>query len=424
VSGFRPLDLGEISVKRLFYGWYVALACGVGLACGLATVLTYTFGVFAVPLRETFGWSQTEAFAGLFYAVLMMTFIGPFFGQLVDRVGARRIILVGLVCEAALIASFAAQDDNVLTFQLRYALLALFGVGTTHIAFTRIIAVWFDRRRGLALGITLAGVGIGGFGWPLLSQWAIAALGWRDAYLVVAATVLLVGCSAILLVVRESPQSMGLLPDGAAPSAGQGSSSLPPGLTLREALATRTFWFMLAAFLLIGVGITSVQVHLVPLLVSRGVTPMRAANVLSILAVALIVGRIGAGWLMDRFFAPRVAIAFLLGPVVAMFLLAAGVSGTLAFVAGILTGLAVGAEVDVTAFLASRYFGLRYFSSIYAWYYSAYSLGAGLGPLMTANAVDRFGSYDGILLMHAGLLVIAALLLWRLPPFPQWARTD
>jgi MFS family permease len=410
-------------MKRIFYGWYVALACGIGLACGLATVLTYTFGVFAVQLRAAFGWSQTEVFAGLFYSVLAMTFVGPFFGQLVDRLGARRVILVGLVCEAALIASFYLQNEHVWTFQLRYVLLAIFGVGTTHIAFTRIIAVWFDRRRGLALGITLAGVGIGGFTWPLLSQWAIEAYGWRDAYLVVATTVFVVGCSMILLVVRESPQSIGLRPDGESARDGSaGAAQVPPGVTLREALGTRTFWFMLVTFLLIGIGITSVQVHLVPLLVSRGVTPMRAANALSILAVALVVGRVGAGWLMDRFFAPQVAIAFLLGPIVAMLLLAAGVSGWLAFLAGVLTGLAVGAEVDVTAFLASRYFGVRYFSSIYAWYYSAYSLGAGFGPLLTANAVDRFGGYGGILVAHAGLLVVAAFLLSRLPPFPQWSK--
>lgn len=408
-------------MRRLFYGWYVALACGVGLACGLATVLTYTFGVFAVQLREAFGWSQTEVFAGLFYSVLTMTFVGPMFGQLVDRLGARRVILAGLVFEAALIASFSMQNEDVLTFQLRYVLLAFFGVGTTHIAFTRIIAVWFDRRRGLALGITLAGVGVGGSAWPLLAQWAVDAFGWRNAYLVVAGTILLIGCSVILLVVRESPQSMGLLPDGESVRVAE-SAGAAPGLTLREALSTRTFWLMLVTFLLIGVGITSVQVHLVPLLVSRGVTPMRAANALSMLAVALVVGRVVAGWLMDRFFAPRVAIGFLLGPIVAMLLLAAGFSGWLALLAGVLTGLAVGAEIDVTAYLASRYFGVRYFSSIYAWYYSAYSLGAGLGPLMTANAVDRFGGYGGILIVHAGLLVLSAVLLSRLPAFPQWSK--
>lgn len=408
-------------MKKLFYGWYVALACGIGLACGLATVLTYTFGVFVTPLRQEFGWSQTEVFAALFLSVLTITFVAPFFGMLVDRLGARRVILVGLVFEAALVASFYFQDENVLTFYLRYIGLAVLGVGTTHIAFTRIIALWFDRQRGLALGVTLAGVGIGGFVWPILSQWAINAYGWRSAYLVIAAAIIVFGCTIISLVVRDSPQSMGLLPDGDAATSGKDeatASGAALGVTLKQALATRHFWMMLVVFLLIGIGVTSVQVHLVPLLISRGVTPMRAANALSILAVALVFGRVGAGWLMDRFFAPRVAIAFLLGPIVAIVLLANGASGWLAFVAGILTGLAAGAEVDVTAYLVSRYFGLRHFSSIYAWYYSAYSLGAGLGPLATANAVDRFGGYTEILMVHAAMLVIATLLLARLPGFP------
>lgn len=406
-------------MKKLFYGWYVALACGIGLACGLATVLTYTFGIFVTPLRDAFGWSQTEIFSALFLAVLTITFVAPVFGQIVDRLGARRVILVGLVLEAALIASFFYQNDSVWTFQLRYILLSIFGVGTTHIAFTRIIALWFDRRRGLALGVTLAGVGIGGFVWPILSQWAIDAYGWRSAYLIIAMTIVLVGCTVMLLVVRDTPQSLGLLPDGDKPVAhGNERSAGPLGMTLKAALATRHFWLMLFAFLLIGTTVTSLQVHLVPLLISRGVSPMRAANALSILAIALIIGRVGAGWLMDRYFAPRVAIAFLLGPVVAIGLLAAGVSGWLAFVAGILTGLAAGAEVDVTAYLASRYFGLRFFSGIYAWYYSSYSLGAGFGPLMTANAVDRFGGYTEILLLHGVLMVVSALLLALLPAFP------
>ncbi|MEZ5563929.1 MAG: MFS transporter [Gammaproteobacteria bacterium] len=408
-------------MKRLFHGWYVALACGIGLACGLATVLTYTFGVFVTPLRAEFAWSQTEVFAALFLSVLTITFVAPFFGLLVDRLGARRVILVGLVLEAALVASFYFQDANVLTFYLRYIALAVFGVGTTHIAFTRIIALWFDRQRGLALGVTLAGVGIGGFAWPILTQWAIDAFGWRSAWLVVAAAIILVGGTSVLLVVRDSPQSMGLQPDGDTAAGSRDRAvkhGAPPSLTLKQALATRHFWTMLVVFLLIGVAVTSIQVHLVPLLVSRGVTPMRAANALSILAVALLFGRVAAGWLMDRIFAPRVAIAFLLGPIVAIFLLANGASGWLAFLAGILTGLAAGAEVDVTAYLVSRYFGLQHFSSIYAWYYSAYSLGAGLGPLATANAVDRLGGYTEILFAHAAMLAVATILLALLPAFP------
>lgn len=406
---------------RFFYGWYVALACAVGLACGLASVVTATFPIFLAPLRAEFAWTAPEVFFALFVTTLTITFVAPFFGALVDRVGAKRLIIIGLLLEAAVLGSFALQTASLASFYARYAVLAILGLGTTHVAFTRVISVWFDRHRGLALGITLAGLGFGGFFWPLLAQWSIENFGWREGYLIVAAVIALVPTTVIALVVRDTPQSMNLLPDGAPAQADAAASRGPPaGLTAGEALRTARFWMMLATFFLLGTAITSVQVHLVPLLTSRGVTPMLAATAMSVLAVALVFGRLIAGWLMDRFFAPRVAIAFLLGPIVATFLLAAGVTGPLAFLAGILTGLAAGAEVDVTAYLTSRYFGLRFFSSIYAYYYSAYSLGAGTGPLITAQAVELAGNYTSILYAHAGLLVVAGVLLSRLPPFPDW----
>jgi MFS family permease len=352
-----------------------------------------------------------------------VTIAAPFIGSLVDRFGAKRMILVGFVMQSAVIASFATQTESLLTFYARYIALAILGLGTTHVAFARVISVWFDRRRGLALGIALAGLGLGGIIWPLLSQWAITEYGWRTAYVIVALTVATVGILSIGLVVRESPESMGLLPDGdEQPKEIAGVSPVTvtqSGFTLAETMRQGQFWLMLAAFLLIGVAVQSLILHLVPMLVMRDVEPMRAAQAQSLVAAALIVGRLGAGILMDRFFAPRVAIAFLVGPVVGIILLASGASGTSAFVAGMLTGLAAGAEVDVTAFLASRYFGLRYFSRIYAWFYSAYSAGAGIGPLITAQAVERYGDYTEILYVHAGLLVMAALMLSRLKPFPR-----
>ncbi|MSR09550.1 MAG: MFS transporter [Gammaproteobacteria bacterium] len=410
-------------MRKVFYGWYVAVACGLGLACGLASVITATFSIFLGPLRAEFGWTPSQTFTGLLLVTAAVTIAAPFIGSLVDRFGARRIIIFGFLMEGAVIASFATQTESLLTFYARYIALAILGLGTTHVAFARVISVWFDRRRGLALGIALAGLGVGGIIWPLLSQWAITAYGWRTAYVIVALAVATVGILAIGLVVRESPGSMGLLPDGdEQPKAVRGVVPEVPaqtGFTLGETLRQGHFWLMLGAFLLIGIGVQSLILHLVPMLVLRDVEPMRAAQAQSLVAAALIVGRLGAGMLMDRFFAPRVAIAFLLGPVVGIILLASGASGTAAFLAGMLTGLAAGAEVDVTAFLASRYFGLKYFSRIYAWFYSAYSAGAGIGPLLTAQAVEHYGDYTEILYVHAALLIIAGLMLTRLKPYPK-----
>lgn len=415
-------DSPAAATSRYYYGWVVAIGCGIGMATGIASVLTSTFQVFLQPLQEEFGWTRPQLFGALTVTLLVVTASAPFFGVIVDRFGARRLILTGLLLEGLVMASFALQDDSIGMLYVRYVALALVAMGTTHIAFARVITVWFDRQRGLALGIMLAGVGLGNIVWPVLTQWAIDTWGWRAAYLVIAGVILVVGLGVVALLVRDSPESMGLTVDGVERQAASASApaSATYGMERREAMRTRTFWLMLAAFLLIGASVSSVQGHMIPILTSRGVSASTAAIVLSILGGSLVVGRIAAGWLMDRYFAPRVAVAFLIGPIVAIALLGAGVTGVWAFVAGALTGLAVGAEMDVTTFLAGRYFGVRHFSAIFAFFYAVYTLGAAFGPLGTAIAADINGGYTGVLMVHAGLLVLGALLLLQLPRFPRW----
>jgi MFS family permease len=193
-------------------------------------------------------------------------------------------------------------------------------------------------------------------------------------------------------------------------------------MTLEQARRDPFYWTMLLTFLLIGIGLQSVMLHLVPMLRSRGVDPMLAATAQSTLFFGLVIGRLITGWLMDRFFAPRVALAFLIAPIIGIAVLALGGSGWTAFAAAALVGLAAGAEVDVIAFLTSRYFGLMQYSRIYGTYYAVYSLGGGLGPLLTAQALERTGGYAPILWVHISLLAIAALLLSRFRSFPSWPR--
>ncbi|MBW7931373.1 MAG: MFS transporter [Gammaproteobacteria bacterium] len=410
--------------RKIFYGWYITIACCIGLACGLTSVLTGTFSIFLGPLVAEFGWQPSDLFVALMLATVTVTVASPFIGVLIDRFGAKRMILAGFILEGIVLASFAAQDASLGTLYARYILMTLLGLGTTHVSFARVISLWFDRQRGLALGIALAGLGVGGMIWPLLSQWAIDAYGWRTAYLIVTAVVTTLGFLAIAIIVRDTPAAMGLLPDGAPAAGGAGAKpSQPAGFTLAQTLRQAHFWMMILAFFLVGFGTVSLQMHLVPLLKLRGVDPMRAALALSLFSAALIVGRLAGGMLMDRFFASRVASTFLIGPIVASVLLAIGADGASAFtggaIAGVLAGLASGAEVNASAYLAGRYFGLRYFSRIYAWYFSAYSIGAGFGPLITAKAVEANGGYSGVLYVLGGLLTLAALLLFSLKPFPK-----
>ncbi len=276
------------------------------------------------------------------------------------------------------------------------------------------------------LGIALSGVGIGGFLWPLFAQAMIEQYGWRNAYLLLAAAIAVIAMPTIALLLRDSPESVGQRADGDPPTeptaAAPVAAASLPGLTLAEALRTRAYWMVLGTFFLVGLAVQSVMVHLVPLLGARGLSPMLAELAQSMLFLAVTSGRLVTGWLMDRFFAPRVALAFLLAALCGVALLASGAAGPTAFVAAMLVGLAVGAEVDVIAYVTSRYFGPLSFSRIYGTFYGAYSLSGGIGPLLTAESVDRTGDYQFALGMHAALLVAGCLLLLKFERFPDSHR--
>jgi MFS transporter, OFA family, oxalate/formate antiporter len=152
---------------------------------------------------------------------------------------------------------------------------------------------------------------------------------------------------------------------------------------------------------------------------ARGESPQTAAAVQASLWAVLVVGRVSTGWLMDRFFAPRVGFTFLLLPIVGVGMLASGASGVVALLSAMMVGLAAGAEVDVVAFLTSRYFGLKHYSLIYATYFSAYAFGSGVGPALTAWAVEKAGGYEPVLWVISGVMAVAAALLLTLPKFPK-----
>jgi MFS family permease len=283
-----------------------------------------------------------------------------------------------------------------------------------------VITLWFDRRRGLALGLALSGIGIGGFLWPLYVQAMIENFGWRNAYLLLAAAIALIALPVSLLMLKDGPELLGQTPDG-EPRRAAAVAAAQEGMTFAEALRTRRYWLMMLTFFIVGFAVQSVMLHMVPLLTGRGLSPMLAALAQSMLFLAVTTGRLVTGWLMDRFFAPRVALAFLVAPIIGIGLLAAGAGGVPAFAAALLVGLAVGAEVDVLAYLTGRYFGQKHFSRIYGSYYGMYSLSGGIGPVVTALVVERAGGYPVALTGHALLLVVGCVLFAMFGPFPGQA---
>jgi MFS family permease len=409
----------RIFSSRIFYGWWVAAASGLGLACCIATLVAATFGIYLGPLRAEFGWRASDAYLATLLVTGVSALLAPIVGGVVDRIGARRVIVGSFIAVVAILASFYFLGNSLTQFYVRYLLLGALGVGTTHVAFARVIALWFDRKRGLALGIALTGVGLGGFAWPIFCQHMIELAGWRVAYVAQALVIGLVALPIVALVIRDTPQMLGLEQDGRARRPSAPAASLA-GATFRDAVRGSRYWLMIVAFFLMGLALQSVMLHLVPLLIARGLTPMWAAVAQSSLFLALVCGRLTSGVLLDRFFAPRVAIAFLIAPLIGLVMLALGVGGAAAFIAALLVGLAAGGEVDVLAYLAGRYYGLRHYSAIYGSFYGLYTFGGGAGGPLTARMAEGPAGYAPALWLHAGLIVVACYMLTRLGPFPNW----
>ncbi len=410
--------------RRIFYGWFVVGASVIGLAFSWPVFAIYTFGPFVIPLSTEFGWQRGEMSAAITVVSWTAMFVSLALGFMVDRLGVRPVMLPSIVLLGLTVASMYFLTGSLWHFYATYFLIAVLGAGTSILVFSKLVLNWFDRKRGLALGISIAGVGVGQAIVPLVATHLIVNFGWRLAFVALGLLVIVLSGGVILLLIRESPDEMGLHKDGALPvDAASSSSHIISGYTVKQAAATRPFWLMLFSFFLVGFCIHGAAVHLMPLLQDRGIPATRAAQILSALGFAVIFGRILGGYLMDRVFAPYVGIAFMLGPVIGLAMLALGASGGWALAAAILLGLAIGAEFDILGYFTSRYAGLKAYGMVYGIMLACFQLGGGIGPYVMGIGFDRTGSYDIVLWTFCAMFLTSCILFGLLGPYPDLPET-
>jgi len=391
---------------RLFRGWWIVLVAIVGQCFGLGPVLVYTFGIFIKPLAEAFKSNRGSIALAVSMIDVVLALTAPGAGRLVDRFGARWVIVSSLLALTACLVGLSFLEPPLWHIYALYMLAGLVGVATVPVTYSRVVANWFDRNRGLALGVATTGVGLGTFITPPLTQFLMEKVGWRGAYLGLAAATLFVALP-VGIFLRGTPQEVGLLPDGAeVVSAPARRPEAPTGLTVGEALLTTTFWQLCGIFFCVAVCVNGAAFHLVPLLTDQGMSGRSAAMAVSVFGLSSIFGRVGNGYMVDRYFAPRVAAGLFAGAAAGIALLWAGGTGHTAFLAAALLGLAIGAESDVMPFLISRYFGMRSMAELYGCAFGAYTLGNATGRILFAHGFDTQGSYR---LPLAGGFVLLAL---------------
>ncbi|TYC86080.1 MFS transporter [Novosphingobium sp. BW1] len=381
------------AVRREFAeNWLTVLAAGLAIGVGMMGIGFYALGLFVTPVQEEFGWSRAAASGAATFEQLGIFLSAPIVGRLADRYGVRVIAIASYIAAPIGFVLLSRAGNSVAMWWGLWLLVSLAGCGTTPAIWARAVSAKFNAGRGLALGLMLMGSGLAAFLAPALLGPIFASSGWRTAALAMAATILVVGLPVSLLMPREKK----------APVA-----SAEPKVRGRFEVNRQTLTIVGIAVLL-GFFVAGLIVHLVPMVVDRGMPAAEAAQVAAKIGIAVIVARVIVGYLFDRFHAPFVAALFLLSPVVAALLLAFGGPVT---AAALMLGLAAGAEVDMLAYFTGRYAHLRNYGATYGVVLGMFSFGAAFGPAAFGWSVDATGSYHFALIASALALVIVVALI-------------
>jgi MFS family permease len=402
---------------RAFYGWWVVAAAATGLFWG-APLTVFSFSVFFKPLMHDFHAGRAAISLAFTLGGSAAAISAPLAGWLTDRYGARKVILPATVMFASVLLLVRVLSANIGQFYVLYVLLGLLVNGVGPVPYGYVVSHWFNRRRGMALGLMMFGIGAGAMVIPAAAQRLIAAFGWRSAYAIFGCAVLLIALPIVAVFLKERPAEFGLMPDGTEPGSSLALKFMgPPALSLREVWRSQPFWLMVCPFFLVGASVHGCAVHLVAMLTDRGISVQTAALGSSLLGVAVLAGRVGTGFLLDHFLAPRVAALCFAGVAAGIALLCIGNSTGICFVGAFLVGLGLGAEVDMIAFLVSRYFGLAHFGQVYGFAFAAFLLAGAVGPVAMGAGFDRTGSYTTPLAALCISAAAAALLISRLGPY-------
>src|SRR5580700_1818182 len=311
-----------------YYGWRVVTAAGLGAMVGFGSLFVYSFSVFVKPLAAEFGWSREAISRGFAIAAVTLGIVSPLLGRWIDRFGPRRIILICMTVYGCAIASLSMLRSGLWQLYVTCFVLGVVGNGAAHLAYSRSISTWFQRRLGTALAFVMVGAGLGAMILPVVAQAIISRSGWRAAYASLGGLALLLGLPLSWRYIRER----GVVGHKAAP--------VPhSGMTWQQGLRSSPFWIVTAILFVSSISMNGAITHLSALLTDRGLTAGTAALCTSILGGSSLLGRIVVGWLLDRFFGPRVALAVNLITALGIFLLARASSFPAGCVAAALIGI-------------------------------------------------------------------------------------
>ena len=388
---------------------------------------SHTFSVFLLPISEDLGISRTSLASAYAFATLVAAFGLPHVGRLVDRHGVRTVLIgVGIAFGTAAVAFGAVNGFVLLT--LGFAALRFFGQGSLMLCAGNLASQWFDRRRGLALSLTMLGFSMSVAVHPPLAQWLTDAFGWRTAWVAMGVATWLLLLPPVLLLVFDRPEVLGLRPDGAArdtatPRPEAPSDGAVVGLSLPEAKRTGAFWIILASNCSFSALVTAMFFHQVSVFEAQGLDAVTAASMFSISAVIMVIATPLVGILLDRYPTKPLYAAALLSVGVSLVAMSFVSDLRSAIVFSVLFGVANAAMHAHFTFVWPKFFGRRHLGSIQGVAQMGAVIGASVGPIPLGLGYDHLGGYGGTLVALAAIPVACAVAVaFMRAPHPDGAR--
>lgn len=399
-------------------GWKSLTAGVVGVATGASPLPFNALPIVIGPIHLAMGWSFLQISIGITIYGIVGACLAPAVGALADRVGVRPVAMASLLAFSLAFGLLYFTPDSLGAFYAIWVLVGIAGIGSTPVTWSRAVNMWFFEHRGLALGILLLGTSIAGLIVPQIANAVLGTFDWRTVFLVLAALPLFVGLPTAFFLFREpTPEER--------PSALTNASGKLSGLTLRETLRGYRFWVLFISIMLIALAYGGAHIHMVQIVQMHGFTSAQAAGVMSVVAAGIFSGRIIVGLLFDRFWAPAISVPVLLLPVIACWLLTGnGTASAPIFLAAFLLGFAAGAESDMIAYLAARYFGMFAYGRIYGFLYLPFGVFSSISPVLYGYVRDTTGNYDLMLMTAMGLFAVGGLILLLLGRYPNWQASE
>lgn len=406
--------------------WLVVLSSTIGMS--LPTIGLYSLGLFFLPLEQEYGWSRAQISFGLTIYALINAPLAPFAGALMDRWGARRVAIPGVIMYGVFFSSLSLAGPSDYSWWLVWGLIAIAVLFIKPTVWLIAISSRFVTARGIAMSIALSGTAIASFLSPILARWLIAEFGWRMAYVCMG-----VGWGGITLLLAffffydaRDAQRVALKTGKALAKT---ATIILPGKTLREAIRDPAFLRVCGASLLIQMVIVGTTVHFVPMLTLHGLSREAAAGLAGAVGLSAAIGKMATGWLYDRLRTVPIAAGSLALPAVPFLILALMPydQPSVFFIAlptAVLLGLATGAELSTTAYVATQYVGLRAFGKNYGIISAIMAISAGFGPLLAAAVYDKTGGYSALMFWGIAAALIAGALLATLPKPPDWSASE